>query len=227
MLPLVTRASWFEPALISGDLAAACFSGRLVTLPVALVLPPDAPTGPAQVTLEVLGPDGSLWPVAGGGSTLSLFDIIIDDRPVLLRLPARLTPIQADFGDEVGLRGYRVEGNPRPGGQLHLTYAWYAQTRPTAIYAVFNHLIAADGTLVAQADGWPQEGRMLTIQWQAGEYIEDSYTLVIPPDAPPGPYTLYVGLYDAATGERQPAFQDSQRLPDDRVPVPLPDGGER
>ncbi len=214
--------------------------GRLVTLPTALTLPPDAPTGPAHVTLEVLGPDGNPWPMAGGdksflsiperdqgrGSTFPLFNITVEARPVLRKLPARLTLIQADFGpplqNEVGLRGYRVEGDPRPGGQLHLTYAWYARARPTAIYAVFNHLVTADGALVAQADGWPQGGRMLTTQWQAGEYIEDSYTLAIPSDAPPGPYTLYVGLYDAATYERQPAFQDNQRLPEDRVPIPLP-----
>ena len=94
-----------------------------------------------------------------------------------------------------------------------------------AIYAVFNHVVAADGALVAQADGWPQGGRVLTNQWQAGEYVEDSYTLAIPPDAPPGPYTLYVGIYDAATNDRQPAFQDGQLLPDGRVPIPLPGGG--
>jgi mannosyltransferase len=221
MLPLVMRA--FPLAL--DDLPVACPPGRLVKLPLALELPPDAPTGLARVTLEVLGPDGSPWPTTGGDLAFSLFNITVDERPVLRRLPASLTPVQVDFGTEVGLRGYRVEGSPRPGDQLQLTYAWYARARPTAIYAVFNHLMTADGALAAQADGWPQEGRMLTTQWQAGEYIEDSYTLVIPSDAPPGPYTLYVGLYDAATGDRQPAFQDGHRLPGDRVPIPLPGEG--
>jgi hypothetical protein len=114
-----------------------------------------------------------------------------------------------------------VEGDARPGGQLRLEYAWYARTRPTAIYAVFNHLVDGNGTLVGQADGWPQEGRMLSIQWRPGEYIEDSYTLAIPPDAPPGPYVLYVGLYNAANAERQPAFLDGQRLPGDQLPIAL------
>jgi hypothetical protein len=216
MLPIVTRLVSLSPDLVSERV-----SGRLATLPSALELPADAPTGRAQVTLQVLGPDGAVWPTAEGASAISLFDIIVEDRPVMRRLPAGLASIQADFGDEVGLRGYRVEGDALPGGQLHLTYAWHARVHPTAIYAVFNHLVAADGTLVAQVDGWPQEGRMLTIQWQAGEYIEDGYLLEIPADAPPGPYTLYVGLYDAATDERQPAFLDGQRLPGDRVPIPL------
>ena len=200
---------------------------RLVTLPTALTLPPDAPTGPAWVTLEVLGPDGVPWPTLEGDATFSLFKIIVEGRPVLRRLPNGLTPVQADFGAEIGLRGYRVEGDLRPGGQLYLTYAWYARSQPTAIYAVFNHLVAPDGSIIAQADGWPQEGRMLTTQWQPGEYVEDTHRLLIPPDAPPGPYTLYVGLYDAASGERQPAFQDGQQLPADRLTIPLPGEEER
>ena len=66
---------------------------------------------------------------------------------------------------------------------------------------------------------------MLTTQWQAGEYVKDSYTLLIPPDAPPGPYTLYVGIYNAANDVRQPAFQGGERLPDDRLMLPLPREG--
>jgi hypothetical protein len=197
---------------------------RLVTMPAVLTLPPDASAGPAQVTLEVLGADGvALLPFTGEGkrSDIRLFDITVERRPVLRRLPDGLTPIQVDFGDEVGLRGYRVEGDPRPGGHVRLTYAWYAKTHPTAIYAVFNHLVDADGAVVAQVDGWPQDGQMLTTQWQVGEYVEDGHGLTIPPDAPPGPYTLYVGLYNAANNERQPAFLNGQRVPEDRVPIPV------
>jgi hypothetical protein len=210
VLPLVCRDCSGQPAL------------RLLTMPDVLQLPPDAATGPAQVTLEVLGPDGVPWPAIQGDPAFSLFNFTIDPRPVLRRLPGGMTRVQADFG-EVGLRGYRVEGDSRPGGEIRVTYIWYARTRPTAIYAVFNHLLAADGARVAQVDGWPQGGRMLTTQWQPGEYIEDGYTLTIPADAPPGPYALYVGLYNAANNERQPAFLDGQRLPDDRLSVPIGD----
>jgi len=219
ILPLVTRAAASSAADSNATMP------RLVTLPTALLLPPDAPTGPARVMLEVLGPDGRPWTRADGVPILSLFQVTVEHRPMLRRLPDGLTPVQADFGAEIGLRGYRVEGDLRPGGELRVTYAWYARAHPTAIYAVFNHLMTPNSTLVAQADGWPQEGRLLTTQWQAGEYIEDSYTLAIPPDAPPGPYMLYVGLYDAATNKRQPAFLDGRLLPDGRLPIPLPDDG--
>jgi hypothetical protein len=62
---------------------------------------------------------------------------------------------------------------------------------------------------------------MLSIQWRSGEYIEDSYTLAISPDAPAGPYVLHVGLYNAANDERQPAFLDGQRLPADQLSIPV------
>ncbi len=195
--------------------------GRLLSQPVALELPPDAPPGPARVTLEVVGPEGEPWPLQGEKRTVvELFRFTIEGRPRLRRLPSGLTPIEADFGAQIGLRGYRIEGDARPGGVLRITYAWYALRQPEAIYAVFNHLIASDGSIAAQVDGWPQEGRLLTTQWQPGEYIEDHYTLRIPADAPPGPYTLYVGLYRADTGERLPALQAGQRLPEDRLPLP-------
>jgi hypothetical protein len=68
---------------------------------------------------------------------------------------------------------------------------------------------------------------MLTVQWQPGDVIEDHYTLQIPPDAPPGPYVLYTGMYNAMTGDRLPAFQGGERLIEDRWLVPLPDQGGR
>ncbi len=199
--------------------------GRLLTLPTALTLPLDAPTGRARVSLALQSTDGIPWTIEDdpGETRAHLFDITVEGRPVQRKLPPGLTPVEIDLGEEVGLRGYRVEGDPRPGGQLRVTYAWYARTRPTSIYAVFNHLVAPDGAIVAQVDSWPQEGRLLSIQWQAGEYIADVYQLAIPPEAPPGPYTLYVGLYDAANDVRQPAYWDGQRLPDDRWAVPLPE----
>jgi hypothetical protein len=199
---------------------------RLVSVPLALALPPEAPTGRAQVTLAVLGPDGTLWRTPQGRPALDLFRIRIEGRDVLRRLPWDLNRTRVSFGDAVELRGYQVNGEAQPGGELHLTYAWHARVQPPEIYAVFNHLVAADGTQVAQADGWPQEGRQLSTQWQPGDYIEDHYTIEIPADAPPGPYTLYTGLYEALTGDRLPAFRDGQRLPQDRVPIPLP-GGDR
>jgi hypothetical protein len=163
--------------------------------------------------------DGNFWTGSDGKSVFPLFAIRIEDRPVLRRLPAGLNGIEADFGEEIGLRGYRIDGEARPGEDLQISYAWYARAAPSAIYAVFNHLISEDGQTVTQIDGWPQEGRMLSIQWRPGEYIGDHHTLTIPPDAPPGPYVIRLGLYDAATGTRLPVYLNGQRLTGDYLTI--------
>jgi hypothetical protein len=162
-----------------------------------------------------------------GRETVFLFACEIESRPVARRLFPGLTKVEVTFADEIELRGYAIEGNARPGGQIQIRYAWRAHTHPQAIYAVFNHLVTADGTIVAQADGWPQQGRMLTTQWQPGEYIEDVYKLDIPKEAPAGPYTLLVGMYDAATGERQSAQSEGGRLLDDAFAIPVGEQGRQ
>jgi hypothetical protein len=216
--------------LIPGYPATDWPSGRLVSLPTASSIPADATPGRADLTLAVLGPDGQPWTVAGR-QRLTLGTLTVEERPMLKKLPAGLTAAQIDFGDQIGLRGYRIEGEARPGGRLDLSYAWYALRRPDRQYAVFNHLLTADGHKVAQVDGWPQDPKfgkdtvvVLTTQWRPGEYIPDGYTLEIPTDAPPGPYLLAVGLYDAATVERLHAFYDGQPLPNNQWLVPVGDG---
>lgn len=207
--------------LVSGYPTNSWTPRRLVTLPLLLSIPPDAPAGRTSVTMTVEEANGRSWTTAGAVSS-TLFHFTMEKRPTLTKMPAGLTPLGIDFDGVVGLRGYRVEGSACPGGRLELTYAWYAISQPTKVYAVFNHLVTInEEQQVAQIDGWPQEGRLLTKQWQPGEYIEDSYILDIPQDALPGPYFLYVGFYDAISGVRLSAFQDGQQLPENRVPITL------
>jgi hypothetical protein len=203
-------------------------SGRLISLPAALSIPSDASPGRADLTLAVLDRDGQPWTIAGH-QQLTLESLAIEERPRLWRLPNDLTSVQVDFrdavgssGDRIGLRGYRVDGKARPGGRLTLNYGWYAMSHPSRIYSVFNHLLTPEGQKITQADGWPQGGAVLTSQWQPDEYVRDSHTLEIPDDAPPGPYLLAVGLYDAATGERLQVTQNGQSLPNDQWLLTLP-----
>ncbi|MBC7228002.1 MAG: hypothetical protein H5T61_12355 [Thermoflexales bacterium] len=197
--------------------------GRLVTQKIQVPLPSEASPGPARLRLTILGSDGVPWHTSEGHQSVSISHLSIQRRPTLRYLPFGVQRIRVAFGNAVELRGYRIKGEARPGGTLYLTYIWYAREHPPAIYAVFNHLITEDGVLVAQKDGWPQEGRWLTTQWVPGDFVEDHYILTIPADAPPGPYRFSVGMYDAMTGERLPAVKDGERLPEDRLFLPLPD----
>ncbi len=67
---------------------------------------------------------------------------------------------------------------------------------------------------MAQQDSWPANGQWPPTCWTAGQPVVDPRQLTLPPDLPPGPYTLITGWYDAATGGRllTPAGDDFAEL---------------
>jgi len=80
------------------------------------------------------------------------------------------------------------------------------------------HLLGPDEGLVAQQDSPPLSGTHPTFLWEPGERVDDPYELTIPPNAPPGTYSLATGMYDWQTGERMAALTDcASRLSDDKI----------
>ncbi|MER3457306.1 MAG: hypothetical protein C4309_00310 [Chloroflexota bacterium] len=108
----------------------------------------------------------------------------------------------------------------RPGDVLSVTLTWRADGRPSRGYTVFVHLISENGQIVTQGDEPPQGGEYPTSFWDAGERIADTHILTIPPDAPPGQYRLYLGLYVLETGERLPILGANGQIIADHVVWP-------
>jgi len=75
---------------------------------------------------------------------------------------------------------------------------------------VFVHLVDPAGNVIAQYDGYSQAGDYPTGQWTPGELITDSYPVIIPADAPPDPYQIYLGFYDESTLTRLPVPNDTE-----------------
>jgi hypothetical protein len=123
------------------------------------------------------------------------------------------------LGDSIQLIGYDVSrASLHPGDDVGVTLHWHATQTSNVSYTVFVHLLDANGFLRAQHDAIPRNGASPTDQWLAGEYVDDAHTLTLPNNFAPGEYRVEVGLYDAATGARLPAFDaNGARLPDDRV----------
>lgn len=129
----------------------------------------------------------------------------VQDRPHLDSAPAHALPVEATFGDLAGLAGYAVEpAEPRPGDSLAVTLYWRPAQETEQSYTVFVHLVNGQGQIVAQHDGIPANAELPTNIWVSGEVIADRHTLPLPAGLPSGAYSLRVGLYDAATGERLP-----------------------
>ena len=94
-----------------------------------------------------------------------------------------------------------------PGETAAITLYWQPLNRLGADYTTFIHLINANGDKIAQSDHRPGGVYYPTSLWKPGETLGDSHTMRLPADLGAGPYTLVVGLYDAAMqrlGEAQP-----------------------
>lgn len=126
-------------------------------------------------------------------------------------LPTLNHPPIARLGDTILLLEARYDGQGRPGGTVHLTLIWQAVRRPPADYTIFAQLFDAAGTKRGQQDMRPHNGDKPTNTWPAGEIVRDDLTIAVADDAPPGDYTLKIGLYLLATMERLPVADSDQR----------------
>jgi len=130
------------------------------------------------------------------------------------------------------------EESPAPGQEAVLLTTWLvaapldlppipivANPPPPGVYsgprlAVFAHLLAADGTFLAGDDGlWVDP---LTLR--AGDRFIQAHRLAPPRDAPAGPYSLELGLYDPLTGERWAALDSAGQPAADCVLLPAVEG---
>jgi hypothetical protein len=86
---------------------------------------------------------------------------------------------------------------------LTLTLAWQVVEPVLEDYTVFVHLLAGDGTKIAQRDTRPCDGECPTNTWQPGQVIMDRYQLELAQDAgADAPAQLAVGLYLLESGDR-------------------------
>ncbi len=97
-----------------------------------------------------------------------------------------------------------------------------ANPPPPGVYpgprlAVFAHLLDSDGAFLAGDDGFWVDPLTL----QPGDRFVQIHRFTLPPDAPAGPYTLALGLYDPLTGDRWPTLQSDGQFGPDFVQIPV------
>jgi hypothetical protein len=99
------------------------------------------------------------------------------------------------------LVGYDQEPHSvRPGEELKVALYWQAQGLK-GVYSSYVHLVGDDGKVLAQSDHQPGGVYYPTSLWREGEILRDEHRLPIPATAPPGAYSLLVGMYDSQTGK--------------------------
>lgn len=215
--PMVAAVWYPPPAWQPGEVVVTETLPQLLpnTFHLGLAVGPDNSFGnPAlryPVTAAASGQAVRLYP--GQWAQLATFQrqgtflAHLPPRPTLLPL----VPTNVRFGPAIRLTGFWFNARAlRPGAVLPVVLQWAALSPPPADYTVFIHLLAADGSRVAQSDAYPTWLTPApTSQWPPETALLDSHQLALPDNLPPGTYTLQTGLYNAQTLERLP-------LPDGR-----------
>ncbi|NOZ27189.1 MAG: hypothetical protein GXP39_03930 [Chloroflexi bacterium] len=124
------------------------------------------------------------------------------------------------FGDRIELADAALGPvELSPGGGIRIALGWVAMQPLEDDYVVFAQLLDGEGRLRAQRDSPPVGGYRPTSSWIPGEPVEDHLGVLLPADLPPGAYTLILGIYDAATGERLPVSTGGDFVTMGRVTV--------
>lgn len=201
-------------------------------MPIFLVPPsPNPPPQELNRTLtDLLGPYDRVWfvPVENSGwddgrqveTWLTRHADRLDEAQFhWIRTNLYLTPSMiertmqsqsATFIGGITLRGFQVfntisqgQNYVRLGDEaLNLSLYWTSDGPTDIPLTVFTQLIDATGFFRGGQDNQPVWGTYPTTAWQPGEKITDKYLLSPQPEAPPGRYQVWVGLYDLQTGER-------------------------
>ncbi len=141
-------------------------------------------------------------------------------------------PLPVDMGGQVRLTGIDLTpGDWTQGQTVYLSAYWHTLQPPATDYRIFVHLVDESGQLVLAADHFPFEtksdysltgvslnpayldaqgktlpanypnaGLIPTQLWRPGATLKETIPLVL--DAPPGRYTLQMGMFDPVTGVR-------------------------
>ena len=119
-------------------------------------------------------------------------------------------PLDVRFGEIARLRGYTLQGPGPTLNALTVLLYWQPLARAEADYKVFVHLTPANAPqdVLDQDDHRPLYGFASTLEWSPQTLYRDPYHLLEKAEEPlgAGVYTLRIGFYDPATGERLPVY---------------------
>jgi mannosyltransferase len=209
-LPLVAVPQGLH-GVLAGDAAMVDILNQYKPQRVRLFLWQDDVVDPQKLVESTLWAHGyEIGEINFGQIRLPLYQV--QDQ----RWPAAglsFTPVSARFGSSLGLTGYWMRPQSRPGDWFYVVLTWLARQKLEADYKVFVHVWGADGHVLFQRDKRSLNDLLPMSRWTPGRELRDDFAMVIPADLPPGEYRVVVGVYDPAAGGTRLAAQS------DRSPV--------
>jgi len=106
-------------------------------------------------------------------------------------------PVNAEFSEPLRAVGYNVDSRRIP-IDTPLRFGLYLEAEQpiSGNYQIFTHLVAADGTLIAQADHIAGADSYPTSLWRPGSLLYNRFEIPVPAGTPSGEYQVVIGLYD-------------------------------
>jgi 4-amino-4-deoxy-L-arabinose transferase-like glycosyltransferase len=162
------------------------------TIPLPIPTATDGPTG-VLLTMGLRDEDGRLLPTDNHQTTITLGTIRLGpgvsattDLPALYHLGEGVDLVEIVVPEETAVP---------PGTALPFQLTWHTRQNLERDYSVFIHLLDANGRLVETYDQPPQAGAYPTSLWLPGDVVSDERQIQLPPDLPPGTYTVVAGWY--------------------------------
>ncbi len=149
-----------------------------------------------------------------------LADLTTDCQLATLRVDGEALGDAINFEDQVLLTKAKIDRETvKPGETLKVDLTWRGLKTWPDDYTAFVHLVGPDGKVHGQMDQWPVEGTLPTSSWTAGQVVDDTVVVTLPPDAPSGKYQVEAGWYLLSTLRRLNVLDAASRASDDRVIV--------
>ncbi|MBN1887213.1 MAG: glycosyltransferase family 39 protein [Thermoflexales bacterium] len=165
----------------------------------------------------------------GGGMTLLSASLPFGLIAPAYARPAQLTPAQlasiqqpvnVTFGSSLALLGYDAPATSvQAGGSISITLYWQTLSKPDRDYSVFVHLLD-EHELEVQAKGpaYPGRGNLLATTLQPGQSWAETWVVPVHSTAyTPARLRWEIGLYDAGSGQRLAAVDESGQSLGDHI----------
>jgi len=121
-------------------------------------------------------------------------------RPLDVSVVSIPNRLKAEFGGLALLGTGDWPTSLQQGESAFMTLYWQALTAPLSDHVLVLQMrpVGTGGEPIVLARSAPVHGTYPTSQWQEGEFVADRLALRVPPDTPPGTWTLEVTADDGA-----------------------------
>lgn len=123
--------------------------------------------------------------------------------------------INQKFGENITLKGYAISGDgiATAGSVIGVTLFWETDQPLDKLYKVTVQILNPDGTLAAQHDSEPANGRSPTSTWQPDQTIIDNHGVLVKPSLVSGAgYQIIVGMYELDHPENRLQVNNQESL---------------